>query len=84
MATKIQSLKCKDMCVCALCTVCVCVCAYALVCLCPSGCDCTGDDDNGSPWDVEAESLQATLPGLTEHHDIFIHLSFCSVSLESV
>lgn len=70
---------------CALCTACVCKCVCALlVCLCPSGCDCAGDDDNGCPWDVEAKSLQATLPDLTEHPDIFIHLFFCSVSLESV
>lgn len=69
-------------CVCALCTVCVSM--RVRLCVCPSGCDCAGDDDNGCPWDVEAESLQATLPGLTEHHDIFIHLFFCSVSLESV
>lgn len=84
----LQRLKCKDMCVCPVCPVCR-VCVYVcvralLVCLCPSGCDCAGDDDNGCPWDVEAKSLQATLPGLTEHPDIFIHLFFCSVSLASV
>ena len=65
-----------------MCALCVGVCA--LVCRCPSGCDCAGDDDNGCPWDVDAESLQATLPGLTERHNISIHLFFCSVSLESV